>query len=110
MFLPEQVEAFLSEFEKLALNPGVKRVLSGIHHMAEPLDVAGLGVLAAPSVDNMIAKRRAARAGIKSPTSEDLDKYRLIKDKYHDAMEVGGLGVLAAPVVSGRLLHGKWGH
>lgn len=110
MFSAEQVGAFLGEFEKLAMNPGVKKVLSGITHMTEPLEVAGLGVLAAPSVDNMIARRRATRAGIKSPTSADLDKYRLIKDKYHDAAEAGGLGVLAAPIVSGRLLHGKWGH
>lgn len=72
------------------------------------VEVAGLGALAAPAVDNMVAKLRARRAGEKNLEGHELDKYRLIKEKYHDPIEVGGLGVLAAPYIHKRLTTGKW--
>lgn len=70
-------------------------------------EVAGLGVLAAPSVDDMVARVRAHRAGA---GHEKLDDYRLIKEKYHAPFEVAGLGMLAAPYIGKRLSTGSWGH
>lgn len=82
-------KAFMAEFLKIAEDGRV--------------ELAGLGVLAAPSLDNMQAKFRAKRHG-----TADVDKYRLIKDKYHDAVEAGGLGVLAAPYIKSKLTGHGW--
>ncbi len=65
------------------------------------LEVAGLGMLAAPSLDNIQAKLRAGKGG-------DVDSKRLIKNKYHDAIEVGGLGVLAAPYIRNKIRTGNF--
>lgn len=73
------------------------------------LEVAGLGVLAAPSVDNMQAKFRARRAGADVHNEKALDKFRLLKEKHHDAVELGGLGILAAPYIHSRITKGTWG-
>jgi len=77
-----------------------------LHKMEDPIEVGGLGILAAPSVDNMVAKWRARRAGLVDPhgkpTEEGIESKRLIKEKWHDPIEAGGLGLLAAPIV------GKW--
>lgn len=81
------------------------KALAGLHHLEDPIEVGGLAALAAPNVDNMIARHRAAKAG-----DTDVDKYRLIKERFHDPLEAGGLGVLAAPLVAGRLHSGRWGH
>lgn len=66
------------------------------------IELAGLGVLAAPSLDNMQAKLRAGKGG-------DVESKRLIKSKYHDAFEAGGLGVLAAPYIKSKLQGKGWG-
>lgn len=65
------------------------------------LEVAGLGMLAAPSLDNIQAKLRAGKGG-------NVDSKRLIKNKFHDAIEVGGLGVLAAPYIKNKLRTGNF--
>ncbi len=65
------------------------------------MEVAGLGMLAAPSIDNIQAKLRTSKGG-------DVDKKRLIKNKYHDAMEVGGLGVLASPYLRNKIRTGNF--
>ena len=66
------------------------------------VELAGLGVLAAPSLDNMQAKLRAGKGG-------DVESKRFIKSKYHDAFEAGGLGVLAAPYIKSKLQGKGWG-
>lgn len=70
-------------------------------------EVAGLGVLAAPSVDDVIARIRARRAGAEEG---ELDKFRMLKEKYHGPIEIAGLGMLAAPYIGKRLTTGQWGH
>jgi hypothetical protein len=76
------------------------KALAGVHHLEDPIEVAGLAALAAPGVDNIVAKHRAAKAG-----DSDVEKYRQIKSKLHDHVEVGGLGVLAAPTIAKMLSH-----
>ena len=66
------------------------------------VEVAGLGILAAPSLDNIQAKLRAGKGG-------DVESKRLIKSKYHDAVELGGLGTLAAPYIHKKLTTGTFG-
>lgn len=66
------------------------------------VELAGLGILAAPSLDNMQAKLRAGKGG-------NVEGKRLIKSKYHDAFEAGGLGVLAAPYIKSKLTGHGWG-
>jgi len=130
--------AFLDEFEKIArmmqwgehiahgLQPGAvvkapgilesaaslgRGAMKGLHSLEDPIEVGGLGILAAPSLDNMIARRRARKAGLADEHGEvseaNLDRYRLIKGKYHDPIEAGGLGLLAAPIIAKRLHGGK---
>lgn len=99
------LESFFDELEKIG---GVgQRIAQSMANLGGRNEVAGLGVLAAPSIDDMIARVRARRAGA---GHEDLEKYRLIKEKYHAPFEVAGLGMLAAPYVGKRLATGKWGH
>ena len=50
-------------------------------------DIAGLGVLAVPSIDTLQAKLRGGK---------DWEKKKFIGEGGHAAMELGGLGVLAA--------------
>jgi len=107
-----RLSALFDELEKIS---GVKsfgmNLAKKISGLGGRNEVLGLGLLAAPSADNMIAKVRARRAGVKGPISEHkLDKFRMIKEKYHDAAEVIGLGMLAAPYVGKRIHTGKWGH
>jgi len=111
----QTVGAFFSELEKISSagsKVGLgKRVVNRMANLGGLNEVAGLGVLAAPSADNMQAKYRARKAGHGEHADEKtLDKYRLIKEKYHDPVEVGGLGMLAAPYIGKRLSTGKWGH
>jgi hypothetical protein len=77
---------------------------------AHPIEVGGLGVLAAPSVDNMVARYRARKElGLGSADhvpDEAIEKKRLIKERYHDAIEAGGLGALALPSIGHMVSHG----
>lgn len=114
--------SFFDELEKISsavptgiiskLKSGGSAALKAIHHAEDPIEVAGLGALAAPNIDNMIARRRALKAGLGDThghvSDESMDKYRVIKEKYHDPIEAGGLGVLAAPLIAKRLHQGKW--
>ena len=77
------------------------KALAGLHHLEDPIEVAGLAALAAPAADSMLAKRRATKAG-----DTDVDKHRMIKQRHHDAIEVGGLGALAAPIVA-KMIHNR---
>jgi hypothetical protein len=93
----------------------LRRAGGWLSSAAHPIEVAGLGVLAAPSVDNMIAKHRARKAGLVDeaghPTEQGVESKRLIKERFHDAIEAGGLGALAIPSIGHRLHSGKWmGH
>lgn len=72
------------------------------NHVAE---LAGLGILAVPSMDHLQAWGRARLAGDK--TEEGTEKRRFIGDAAGHAMEVGGLGILAAPEVKALLAKGQ---
>lgn len=86
--------------------------LDFVHKHENPIEVAGLGYLAAPNVDNMQAKVRARRAGLGDQdghvSNHDMDQFRVIPDKAHDVVEATGLGSLAAPLVAKRLRTGSW--
>lgn len=90
----------------------VRRAGGHLSSYAHPIEVAGLGALAAPSVDNMIAKHRARKAGLVDaaghPTEQGVEGKRFIKERYHDAIEAGGLGALALPSIGHRLHSGSW--
>jgi hypothetical protein len=94
--------------EKMAPRGIVSRASGMLHRLTDPVEVGGLGVLAAPSVDNMIAKHRARKAGLVDemgrPTEEGVESKRLIKEKWHDPIEAGGLGLLALPSI-GSMVH-----
>jgi hypothetical protein len=60
-------------------------------------NIAGLGALAIPTADNIQAGIRARRAGV------DLEKKMLLGHKAHAGLELAGLGTLAAPVARGGL-------
>lgn len=83
-----------------------------LHHYENPIEVAGLGYLAAPNLDNMQAKFRARRAGAVDASGhipeEEIEKRRFIKERFHDPVEATGLGILAAPLVAKRALTGSW--
>lgn len=104
--------AFFDELIKMASFGGLaKSFLKKVHGAGEPIEVAGLAVLAAPAIDNMIAKRRARNAGFTGHlTDKTLNKFRVLKESTHDAIESGGLGLLAAPYISGRIVNKRWGH
>jgi glucan phosphorylase len=106
--------AFIDEITKIAsANPGVlsramgklrsagSSIGKGLHKYEDHIEVGGLGVLAAPGIDSMVARHRANKAGLADAhghiSEENIDKFRLIKEKYHAPVDVGGLGVLAAP-------------
>jgi hypothetical protein len=105
--------AMRDEIAKIA---GVFSKVPGLQTLAKlenPIEVGGLGILAAPNIDNMIAKHRARRAlglarGAEVP-EEAIEQKRLIKERFHDPVEVGGLGILAAPLIAHRLHSGGWG-
>jgi hypothetical protein len=92
--------------------PGIGGALKFLHKHENPIEVAGLGYLAAPSVDNMQAKYRARRAGDVGPdghvSEEAMNQRRLIPEKYHDPIEATGLASLAVPLVAKRLHSGSW--
>jgi hypothetical protein len=96
--MPIEYGAFFDELEMLASNgtlgPLVKQAASGLERAAE---LGGLGILAVPQIDTMIARHRATKAGISNPTSHDIEKRRLIKEKWHAPVDVAGLATLAAP-------------
>lgn len=69
------------------------------------VELAGLGILAVPSIDHLQAAARARIAGDKTP--EGVERRRFLGDNVGHAMEVGGLGVLAAPEVKALLARGK---
>lgn len=87
-------------------------VLQTLAKWENPIEVGGLGVLAAPNIDNMIARHRAREAlGLASGEEvpeEAIEQKRLIKERFHDPIEAGGLGILAAPLIAHRLHSGSW--
>ena len=108
------INSLFDELEKIAFKTrnlfNKRNPLKSMANMGGRGEVIGLAILAAPSMDNMIAKIRARAAGYKHPNDHTLNKFRMLKEKYHDAAEVGGLSILAAPYIAKRLLTGKWGH
>lgn len=58
-------------------------------------ELAGLGILAAPSVDRMQAHARAGLAGEKGDAA--ISKRQIMGSTGHAMTELGGLGVLAGP-------------
>ena len=112
MMLPLRVlSAFRDELEKRA---GLaSSAAQFIERHEDPLEIAGLGYLAAPNIDNMQAKFRARRAGVADAhghiPEEEIEKRRFIKERFHDPMEAGGLAALALPNVSKMVLrkHGS---
>lgn len=72
----------------------------------DALDVGGLGVLALPSLDTMQARHRARMASGGGPvTEEDIEKKRLIKERFHAPIDVAGLGILAGAPLAHRGHH-----
>ncbi len=63
-------------------------------------ELAGLGVLAIPSLDHLQATARARLA--KDQSHEGVEKRRFLGDTAGHLMEVGGLGILAAPYITKR--------
>ena len=105
------IDGFFDELEKISGIGGIgRKILNRMANMGGRGETIGLGILALPSIDNMIAKTRASAAGYKHPSEHTLNKFRMVKEKYHDAIETGGLGLLAAPYVAKRITTGHWGH
>lgn len=108
----EKTSAMRDELVKIALAGRLGKALDVISHAEGPIEVGGLGILAAPSLDNMQARFRARRAGLVDehgePTHAGMESKRLISEKYHDPIEAGGLGILASPYLAKRIHTGRW--
>lgn len=78
------------------MSTGISKLAPAASEHADHLwDVGGLGILAAPIVDNMQARARARLSGDKGENA--VEKRQFMSEPTHDLMELGGLGVLAAP-------------
>lgn len=78
-----------------ALGQYLRKVVSDPgHHKTE---LAGLGILAGPSVDHLQAK---IRSGIAGEGEEGVKKRQIMGETGHAISELAGLGVLAAPSIS----------
>jgi hypothetical protein len=81
--------AFFDQMKKEA-GLGAK-VLQKLHAAEDPIELAGLGALAIPSIDEIQARVRGG------------DKYKgklLLPESTHAPAEVAGLGILAAPTLA----------
>jgi hypothetical protein len=88
--------------DKKTANPGS---LDTPKLASDAAELAGLGILALPSLDNLQARARAHFAKDKAPHA--VERRQFLGEPAHDIMEVGGLGVLAAPYAKKMLLkHG----
>jgi hypothetical protein len=65
---------------------------------AHRAELAGLGVLAAPSIDDAQAHIRAGLAGDKGPGA--VEKRTFLPSAAKPASEIAGLGILAAPAAA----------
>lgn len=82
-----------------ALPAAAKGIALGANEAAmHKNEIAGLGVLAVPSLDTLQAKARARFAGDRSEHA--VEKRQLMGEGGHAALEVGGLGLLAAPAMA----------
>lgn len=97
--------AFFDELEKIGGALG--RVSKAMANLGGRNEVAGLTVLALPSLDDMQARARIKKGQL---TEHNIERNRLIKSRFHAPLEVTGLGMLAAPYVGKRLSTGSWGH
>lgn len=81
--------------------PGIlNRMAQFADHHAHPLDVAGLGVLAALPADTL-------QAHLRSKDHEDWQKKSLLGGEVgHAVGDIAGLGILAAPSLGAMRLHG----
>lgn len=68
------------------------------NRFSHPLDLAGLGALAVPSVDQLQAHGRAALGG--TYNKEEVKKREFLPHVAHPLLELGGLGLIAAPVAA----------
>lgn len=79
--------------------PTIAQLAHGGHTRADQFrhiaNIAGLGALAIPTLDNVQAGIRARRAGV-SP-----EEKMLLGHKAHAGLELAGYGALAAPVIHG---------
>ena len=98
---PYMFSAFRDELVKISEN---------VTRLGAAGELLGLGAIAAPVVDNMVARHRARAHGEADReghvSDKAMSKYKLIGHGMGDAMDVGGLGVLAAPYIK-PLFHGK---
>jgi hypothetical protein len=99
-----------TDFQKVA-DSLIRRIASmgnPMSHLGEhAYDVAGLGILAVPTLDKIQAMARARMAG-ESGDEEAVSRRRFIGELPAEAMELGGLGVLAVPSI-GNLARGLRG-
>jgi len=86
--------------ERVVGSSGIKeRVIGALaNRFSHPLDLAGLGALAVPSVDQLQAHGRAALAG--NYNKEEVKKREFLPHVAHPLLELGGLGMIAAPVAA----------
>jgi hypothetical protein len=82
----------------------IRTAAKWLHKYETPIDAAGLGYLAAPSIDNIQAKLRAGRGA----DEHTIERKRFIPEKYHDFIEASGLGALAAPAIAKRIVTKRW--
>lgn len=98
--MSHMIHACFDELQKIAMT---KQASEGVSRLGAAGELAGLGILAAPQIDKLWAKRKARQAGALDARGEigehDLDKFRHINSKHDTAMDVAGLGILAAPYV-----------
>jgi hypothetical protein len=106
------MSAQLNNITWTAFHDELTKIAGLAHALAEPLshpiEVGGLGVLALPSIDNMVARHRARKelglASGEHVPEEAIEKKRFIKERFHDPIEAGGLGALALPSIGHMLM------
>jgi len=97
-----KISSFSDELEKMSgVSQIAKRLAKRVYEAENPLEVAGLGMLAAPAIDEIQAKLR-------SKTPKEQHKKRFLPESLDAPIEAGGLGILAAPIIASRIHHGSW--
>ena len=96
------MKAFTDELQKLGgIGESLRRL--GQDSAMHKTELAGLGILAVPSVDEAQAHVRAAIAGKKGP--EEVEKRTFLPAAAKPISELAGLGTLAAPSIGHLMKH-----
>ena len=104
MFNASFGEELIEILKTAGAQDALKAIAKNVHHSAEPLDLAGLGILGGIGADRLQAHLRAG----KDATEHSIEKKQLLGESGHAVADTAGLGLMALPILAKRLHSGKW--